>query len=91
MTPIEVVKPSFVFPAHIGFYFTDQTYHKVAPAKLDPSHNHLPPNTAVCITGGGQGLGESMALSFAKASAGGIIYVHAPRRNSTELVQRSLQ
>jgi NAD(P)-dependent dehydrogenase (short-subunit alcohol dehydrogenase family) len=73
MTPKEVAKSSFIFPAHTGFYFTDTIYHEVAPAKLDPSHTQLPPNTIICITGGGRGLGESMALGFAKAGAGGIV------------------
>lgn len=73
MTPKEVASDSFAFPAHTGWYFTEKTYRDGAPSKIDLAHTRLPPNTTVCITGGGRGLGESMALAFAKAGAGGIV------------------
>lgn len=73
MTPKEVSEGGFVFPEHTGFYFTHTQYHLAADPKLDPSLVKLPPHTTVCITGGGRGLGESMAIGFAKAGAAGII------------------
>src|SRR5271170_2196243 len=59
-------------PAHTGFFFTETTYHD-APTKIDPAKVKLPLPCAVCITGGGRGLGEAYALAFAKAGASDII------------------
>jgi NAD(P)-dependent dehydrogenase (short-subunit alcohol dehydrogenase family) len=73
MTPKEISKEGFVFPEHTGVYFTPTSYHLTANPKLDPSLVKLPPDTTVCITGGGRGLGEVMAIGFAKAGAKGLI------------------
>ena len=73
MTPKEISKEGFVFPEHTGSYFTHTQYHATPNPALDPSLVKLPTHTTVCITGAGRGLGESMALGFAKAGAGGII------------------
>jgi NAD(P)-dependent dehydrogenase (short-subunit alcohol dehydrogenase family) len=88
MTPKEISKDGFVFPEHTGFYFTPTQYHLTADPKLDPSIVKLPSKTTVCITGGGRGLGKSIALAFAKAGAGAIIICS---RSTSELDEVAAQ
>ncbi|PMD42791.1 putative oxidoreductase ucpA [Hyaloscypha variabilis F] len=73
MTPKEISKEGFAFPEHTGYYFTPTQYHLTPNLALSPSIITLPPQTTACITGAGRGLGESMALGFAQAGAGGVI------------------
>jgi NAD(P)-dependent dehydrogenase (short-subunit alcohol dehydrogenase family) len=63
----------------------------IANPKLDPSLVTLPPHTTVCITGGGRGLGESIALGFAKAGAGGIIICSRSKDELDEVAAKILR
>lgn len=87
MTPKEL-SATMNFPIHTGWYFTDKTYHEEAPTKLAPSFTRLPAKTTVCITGGGRGLGESVALAFAKAGARGIIICTRSTRELEEVAAK---
>ena len=72
---------SYAIPAHTGFYVT-KTQHHEAPANTDPLKVKLPNPCTVLITGGGRGLGESMAYAYAKAGASDIVLA---ARTTTEL------
>lgn len=76
-----MVKPGFTIPAYSGWYFTDTIHHKPAP-NVDPSKTKLPQPCAVCITGGGRGIGQAMAVAYAQAGASDIILTS---RTSQEL------
>ena len=59
-------------PAYSGYYVTSTIHHTLA-ANVDPSKVQLPTPCCVLITGGGRGLGEAMAVAFARAGASDIV------------------
>jgi NAD(P)-dependent dehydrogenase (short-subunit alcohol dehydrogenase family) len=52
--------------------FTPTRHSKPSPT-IDPSNVHLPSPFIVCIIGASRGIGEGVALSYAKAGASGIV------------------
>jgi NAD(P)-dependent dehydrogenase (short-subunit alcohol dehydrogenase family) len=53
-------------------HFTPTLHSKPSPS-IDPSKVHLPSPFIVCIIGASRGIGEGVALSYAKAGASGIV------------------
>jgi NAD(P)-dependent dehydrogenase (short-subunit alcohol dehydrogenase family) len=77
------------YPAHYGVNFTPTTHTKPSP-QTDPTTISLPKPFVVLIAGSGKGIGEQIALSYAKAGASGII-LSARSPHDLEIVSQKIK
>jgi NAD(P)-dependent dehydrogenase (short-subunit alcohol dehydrogenase family) len=60
-------------PAVVNIDHFTPTLHSKPCRSIDPTEVHLPSPFVVCIIGASRGIGEGVALSYAKAGATGIV------------------